>query len=358
MKKLCLLLAALLCLGVCAAGAPFDEAARKEAQKADLAFIWASDAHHQKSTGKGARFELIDAFVRSAGAAGAAFAAITGDLVNGGYNKAGQTEDILELCSWLKPCPVPVMLGMGNHDDNSWFVSGRATVKEIGSPGELMPKEDFYRLIFGDGDTDFVRDPENPYGGWFYKDFSKARIRVIMLNSADVPYIPAEEGLKYYGQWHYAFRQEQLRWLANKALRFGKRGWGVIIMSHVTFVPAPSRPDRTMPVNYELVNELIEAFKTGGRGTLVSRVEDHEVRVRYNFGRNLSRDYIASFAGHTHNNECDYLGGSPRIIIGNMFNRNRGGYDLVTVDRKKRTISLMRCIEGETAPQWNRAFRY
>ncbi|MBO4548379.1 MAG: hypothetical protein J5758_04105, partial [Abditibacteriota bacterium] len=219
-------------------------------------------------------------------------------------------------------------------------------------------KEDLFSLVFGALQNDFVRDPKNPFGGWYYKDFSRAKVRVIMLNSADVPYIPAAEGLKYYGQWTYAFRQEQLEWLANKALRFGKKGWGVIIMSHVTFVPAPARPDRTLPINHELVSELVEAFRTGGRGTLRSDREDFRVRVAYNFGHNLSRDYIASFAGHTHNNECDYLGGSPRLIVGNMFNKKHGGYDLVTIDRKRRRIGLMKCLGGETAPEWSRTYAY
>ncbi len=361
MKKLLASLALLLAISAALyAETDFTEIGRKAAQKADLAFMWGSDTHHQAKGNYGVPKSLIDEFVRESNDIGVAFTALTGDLVNGYYDRANQEKDLTELREWLSGCKMPVMLTMGNHDDNAWFISGQASVKEIGSIDELFPKEDFYKVAFGGTEKDFVRDPKNPYGGWFYKDFTKAKIRVIMLNSIDIPYIPKDKGLKYYGQWHYGFCNDQLNWLANKALRFSKPGWGVIIMTHNDFSPASSKLfDGVMePVNSDMIRGILNAFQKKEMGTLESAAEDHEAKIKYNFRNNKSSEFIAVFAGHRHGNLYEYIDGKPHILIGGIFDKNKGGFDLVTIDRKKKTISTRRFLNGKAAPEFNRAFLY
>ncbi len=360
MKKPLLILALILAaFSAYASEASFIEEGREAARKADLAFLWGSDTHHQSEGSYGAQKGLIDEFVSVANGIGVDYTAITGDIVNGYYNRESQERNLSEIREWLDGCKMPVMLTMGNHDDNGWFISGQASVKEIGSLDELFPKEDFFKVALRGHEKEFVRDPKNPYGGWYYKDFTKAKIRVIMLNSIDIPYIPKDKGLKYYGQWHYGFCEAQLQWLANKALRFSKKGWGVIVMTHNDYSSSEKIFDRVMrPVNGDIVEDLLEAFEKKGSGTFVSEVEDHNATVKYDFRRNASNEFIASFAGHRHGDIYDYVKGTPHILIAGIFDKQKGGFDLVTVNRKKRTISTRRYLNGEASPERNREFLY
>ena len=360
MKKLFALLFAVLCAGALwSADAAFVEEGRQAAAKADLAFLWASDTHHQAETGHGAREALIGDFVACANGIGVDFAAICGDLVHGNLGRESQLANLAELRGWLDGCRMPVLPAMGNHDDGSWFIRRSMDKGEGAGAGELVPKEDFFGTILRGHESEFKTDPKNPYGGWYYKDFTKAKVRVIVLNVIDIPYIPSAGGLKYYGQWNYGFRQEQLDWLAGKALKFGKAGWGVIVLTHIDYgseyLGAIATEPGNMPANSHIVTGLLEAFRKGEAGTFYSDREDFAAKVKYNFRHNKSNEFIASFSGHRHKNLSEYVDGVPHILISNIFNASAGGFDLVTLDRKNKTITLKRFFNG-AAPGMDRRF--
>ncbi|MBP5274488.1 MAG: metallophosphoesterase [Abditibacteriota bacterium] len=357
MKKLAIVLALALALGTALYASGFTDFGKAAAKKADLAFLWASDTHHQAETGHGAQKDLMDSFVSEANETGVDFAALTGDLVHGNKGRKSQLGNLAELRDWLDGCKMPVMPAMGNHDDGSWYIKKNLDKGTAVGLGELVPKEDFFGTILKGHEGEFKTDPKNPYGGWYYKDFTKAKIRVIVLNVIDIPYIPDGGGLKYYGQWNYGFRQEQLDWLANKALKFSKKGWGVIVMTHMDY-GSEYLGSKTMPVNSRIVEGLLEAFAKKEAGAFYSDTEDFEAKVKYNFRHNGSNEFIASFAGHRHNHYSEYVAGVPHVVIGNLFNPASGGFYLVTVDRKKRRISAFKCFNGAAAPEFDRVFGY
>ncbi len=357
MKKLFALLAAFFVLSAAAfsADAAFIQAAKKAAGKADLAFMWASDVHHQPQDNHGVDREMIEEFTAAAAETGAAFAAVTGDLFHGHFNKDTGLANLTALCSFFDDCAVPVMLTMGNHDDNRYYVYKTRNPDDTFDMGQVINKEDIFEIVFRGREKDFVRDPKNPFGGWYYKDFTKAKVRVIMLNCIDMPHIPdyPVNRFKYYG----GFSEAQLQWLANKALRFSKKGWGVIVMTHIDY-GSQTIGNWSMPVNWEIVEGLLQAFAKNEAGTFYSFEEGMEAKVKYNFRHNKSHEYIAAFAGHKHKNLSEYVNGVPHILISNMFRPETGGFDLVTIDRKKRTIDLMRCVDGTRAPELDRSFAY
>ena len=360
MKKLFAVLLAVLWAGALFGADPaFIEEGKAAAQKADLAFLWASDTHHQAETGHGAQEELLGDFVACANEIGVDFAALTGDLVHGNRGRDSQLGNLAELRLWLDGCRMPVLPAMGNHDDGSWYIKKNLDKGTVVGLGELVPKEDFFGAILKGHEGEFKTDPKNPYGGWYYKDFTKAKIRVIVLNVIDIPYIPDGNGLKYYGHWNYGFRQEQLDWLANKALKFSKKGWGVIVLTHIDygslFLSAIGSQPGIMPANSNIAEGLLEAFCKGEAGTFYSDTEDFGVKVKYNFRHNRSNEFIASFSGHRHKNLSEYVCGVPHILISNIFNSGAGGFDLVAVDRKNKTITLKRYFKG-AAPDMDRSF--
>ncbi len=362
MKKLFAILLAVLCAAALwGADSAFIEAGKAAARGADLTFLWASDTHHQAETGHGAQQELVETLVSCANGIGADFVAITGDLVHGNKGRESQLKNLTELRGWLDGCKMPVMPAMGNHDDGSWLIRRSMDSGEGVGIGELVPKEDFFGAILKGHEGEFKTDPKNPYGGWYYKDFTKAKIRVIVLNVIDIPYIPEGNGLKYYGQWNYGFRQEQLDWLANKALKFSKKGWGVIVMTHIDYgslyLSAIGSEPGVIPANSRIVEGLLEAFVKKEAGAFYSDTEDFEAKVKYNFRRNGSNEFIASFSGHRHKNLSEYVAGVPHVLISNIFNSGAGGFDLVAVDRKKRTVSATRYFKGR-APELDRVFGY
>jgi 3',5'-cyclic AMP phosphodiesterase CpdA len=284
---------------------------------------------------------------------------ITGDLVHGNKGRESQLKNLTELRGWLDGCKMPVMPAMGNHDDGSWFIRRSMDNSEGVGIGELVPRQDFFGAIFKGHESEFRTDPREPLGGWYYKDFTKAKIRVIVLNVIDIPYIPEGNGLKYYGQWNYGFRQEQLDWLANKALKFSKKGWGVIVMTHIDYgslyLSAIGSEPGVIPANSRIVEGLLEAFVKKEAGAFYSDTEDFEAKVKYNFRRNGSNEFIASFSGHRHKNLSEYVAGVPHVLISNIFNSGAGGFDLVAVDRKRHTISTKRYFKGY-APELDRSF--
>ncbi|MBO4548380.1 MAG: metallophosphoesterase, partial [Abditibacteriota bacterium] len=345
MKKLFALLAAVLILSAAAfsADAAFSEAAKKAAARADLVFVWGSDVHYQPQDNHGVSRDMIEEFVSAAHETGAAFAAVTGDLYHGHYDKATSLGNLAELCTFFEGCRVPVMMTQGNHDDNRYYVYKTRNPDDTFDMGQVINKEDIFRIVLKGREKDFVTDPANPYGGWYYKDFTKAKIRVIMLNCIDVPHIPdyPVNRFKYYG----GFGSDQLNWLASKALKFSKKGWGVIVMTHIDYA-SPEIGNWAMPVNCEIVEGLLEAFAKQEAGTFYSFEEGMEARVKYNFRHNRSNEYIGAFAGHKHKNLSDSVSGVPHILVANMFNASAGGFDLVTIDRKKRLINTFRCRQG------------
>ncbi|MBR4748741.1 MAG: metallophosphoesterase [Abditibacteriota bacterium] len=357
MKKLFALLAAVLALSVAAfsADAAFTEAAKKASAGADLVFVWGSDVHYQPQDNHGVSREMMEEFVSAAHETGAAFAAITGDLFHGHFDKDTGLGNLAELCTFFEDCRVPVMFTQGNHDDNRYYVYKTRNPDDTFDMGQVINKEDIYRIVLKGREKDFVTDPKNPYGGWYYKDFTKAKIRVIMLNCIDMPHIPdyPVNRFKYYG----GYSSDQLNWLAGKALRFSKKGWGVIVMTHIDYA-SQAIGNWAMPINSEIVEGLLQAFAKQEAGTFYSFEEGMEAKVKYNFRHNSSHEYIAAFAGHKHKNLSESVNGVPHVLISNFFRDQEGGFDLVAIDRKKRLVTTVRCQRGAAAPGLDRVFAY
>ena len=67
-----------------------------------------------------------------------------------------------------------------------------------------------------------VFDDDNPFGGYYYKDYNMAKIRVIVLNTTDT-YFRGTEGEPIISPFTQLVQQKQLDWLSTRALNFSDK---------------------------------------------------------------------------------------------------------------------------------------
>ena len=78
-----------------------------------------------------------------------------------------------------------------------------------------------------------VYDEDNPFGGWYYLDDEKAKIRMIVLQSSDI--FKSDGSFVRYKDELMFMSQGQLTWFCEKACKLNKAdvtGWGIIVFIH------------------------------------------------------------------------------------------------------------------------------
>lgn len=314
-----------------------------------LSFVWASDTHY----GVGCDKEGITRLANVGDGVKANFITITGDVLHGYYDLATQKNDLAEVVASLSKGRTPYLLTMGNHDDNTWYASGNGSNPETSGLSEVMTPDKFHNYTVNRNDSGVVVDPANPWGGWYYKDFDHAKIRVICLNPEDFPYGEKDGKITYNGMYQFAYRQDQLNWLANTALKFTEDGWGVIILQHVDYAGFNVSE---VQINGGLVEQILRAYQTKSTGTATGNQVDFIVNVGYDFTDNASNEYIANFAGHIHKDTVNVRYDVPHITTINS-GTNNGGCDVVTINRETRKITMHRYGE-KPLPDYNRTVTY
>lgn len=178
----------------------------------------------------------------------------------------------------------------GNHDDNSIAFSAQ------GESGLILPDEE-YRYIgkqYEKSGVVFNPTDHNFYG---YYDIPSQKIRVIFVNTVDIPYEVSGGSLVYNGQHMTAISQKQNEFIQD-ALKFDESGWAVMFVAHHGLCNSSlyeSNQDYT-----DNLWQVIKAFKnkTTYSGTVTNPVGSYSVSVDYT--NNLSNEVIAVVSGHNH----------------------------------------------------------
>lgn len=234
----------------------------------------------------------------------------------------------------------------GNHDDGTerqvYFEAGRRPDRIPSLPAVITDaqfKRDYHTgdLLFGE-----TRKGNSNY---FYKDYPDKKIRIIGLDSNDRPEIKNDDGTeKYLGIWHLGYRQEQINWLANVALKNVPEDYTTLIVAHMqSWVK-----NGTNIHNADLVNKIIGDFITGGSTTLTSDDKDWEVNVKTDFTQQGARVLAGWIHGHEHSENIRTDGGYNNIGIlasvglGEAQNwlGDTDGWNLIELDTEKRTLTL------------------
>lgn len=240
----------------------------------------------------------------------------------------------------------------GNHDDNSIWDS---CIESEKSTHHLTSKElydEFYN---------HVPSIEEPGKLYYFRDDIKEKVRYIFLDSNDIPCVFTEKGkLKYTKQNVFAMSQEQIDWLCNKALRFDEEGWDIILIAHA--FPKWDEEARINDVEVKRLEPLADIIDSYQKGNILSKEYfDDEFKniVDADFSTCRRGNIIACVAGHYHADFEEYTKeGIPVIYIGNVImykyavpridgDKSELLFDVVTIDREKRTIYTTRIGAGE-----------
>lgn len=246
----------------------------------------------------------------------------------------------------------------GNHDDNSiWDI---ACIKSEKAENHLTPEER-YTLFFNHLYENGAVFNEKNKGLYYYTDNRSAKVRYIFLDSIDIPYEYDENGsLLYSGQGFYDYSKDQLDWLINDALNFNETGWGVVIFQHVP----PIVLNRDLGENLSRISVIHDILKAR---SLKQNIDfEHgegrfKKRITADFSNYKSCDIIAVITGHIHSDESRKVDNIQYISTMNSVMYVNGGnplmrfdgtkneilFDIGTINRKERTLTLTRVGAGE-----------
>lgn len=237
----------------------------------------------------------------------------------------------------------------GNHDDNSIAFTTQ------GESSLILPSEE-YRMLgkqYEKSGTIYNPTDHNFYG---YYDIPSQKIRVIFVNTVDIPYEISGGSLVYNGQHMTAIRQTQSEFIQN-ALKFEESGWAVLFMSHHGLVNSSlfeSSEDYTSNLW-----EIIKAYKNKSAysGTITNVVGSYQVSVDYT--NNASNEVIACITGHNHADRSAVVDGILNVSTGSascsmttevdgteltptLNSETETVFDIYTIDRESKKLYATR----------------
>jgi len=295
----------------------------------DLLFGFICDTHFEEKAdprdyGANALAHIRD-FAEAGRECGASFLIHAGDLTNGNRPKA-QTRREITLCSKaMHSAGLPVFFAIGNHDDNTYFCRDHP-----GCGDNALTGMEWQNLVQPSGlPAGTVAAPG--VGNCFYRDFPEHRVRLLVLNTIDLPLERRPDGnLKYYTINDHGFSKAQLAFVAHKALDFSplpdSERWGLLIVSHMSFGFLP---------NGAAMEKILHSFQTGGRcRTTAAEVK----RCPFEFNGFPCFPSPADPVDLVHEVEADFCGQGPREVIAHLYGhehldliRRKNGYPEVAL---------------------------
>ncbi|EHK2440938.1 phage tail protein [Clostridium perfringens] len=233
-----------------------------------------------------------------------------------------------------------VFITLGNHDDNSNY-------KDF---SKVITHEEMKKLMFSD-----MKDVSFGNGLYYYKDFHEHKIRLIVLNSEDIP--EYDSSMKYKGQWDYAFSNEQLNWVAHTALN---TDYKIIFCSHTPMIQNVEGFDLAIR-NSEAILGIMKAYTTATSYSSSNTTGDFKYNISVTY--NKKGTIVCCLFGHVHADNivykdniahisttcsnCSYRYGSSAIknATGTV---NEIALDFLTVGRKSGYLTRFGAGEDRT----------
>lgn len=249
-----------------------------------------------------------------------------GDAVNGLNGSISDTKN--ELINYadnvLTGLDVDRFMQLGNHDDGS--PAHRNEIDKILSETEL-------KTIFKTSQlkNNEVRNKDSLY---FYKDYPESNIRLIGLNSEDVP----DESRDKFPRWlTHTYSQEQIDWLAKVALVDVPENYQVVVISH-TPLSYGWKDSGARQFNSDIVKGILDAFSTGSAytGSSMSIVPDElKISIRVDYSKQGTRSVAGYIAGHIHREITQQLDNFTMTTVMNDVNtqpeNEAGSYESMAI---------------------------
>lgn len=332
----------------------------------------------------------------------ASFIVNLGDCIAGNHSKSNAINDLNTLVTATRSSTnVPVFFARGNHDDNGWYSYEYGGTYQA---DEIINDVEWNQIVNNDGNI--VKDTNNPNGSYFFYDDEKAKIRVFILDTEDLPYyidykpigrnsinflnwdtgeyfikdndnyisISQEEYESYstkpqlylysyryssYGSGH-AIRNAQLNFVADSLYSMND-DWAALFFMHVPLDTSKNDGERfgardALTRNHDILLSIISAYKNGtklvlsGDGGYIS--DDIFMDNPGDFSYDINVDYtdkgkgevIAFISGHTHwNNTNDEIGFKTSLSYGFRYiSIGACNFSSIIINRENATINVVR----------------
>ena len=320
-----------------------------------ISFVWASDTHIPDN--HGGKTDLLGRLMANMlDLCDIPFALLTGDT--GTRASHANESDFLASQQKIPQHLAPLwgtdklLVALGNHD-GCWGDSS-------GYYKHQLNPDQMWQMYFRNQALDFRRVFSDD-GTYYYIDNMTQKVRFIILNSHFAgEYAENENGWAVNDRFAIScYGQEQLDWLANVALDMPE-GYGAMIAAHVP-------PNIEYTVDKAQLIGIVNAYcnKTAFSGSYTEGVDgwsNSTVEVDFTEAKG---EIIAMFSGHVHGDSIDVETMVCPIItilsagatanepyVENAPLRNFGtdtetSFDVVTINRRTRTIYLIRVGAGD-----------
>lgn len=220
------------------------------ASKDTVNYVFITDVHHdQNNISAAQRASLkkqVQQAVKMANESDAIdFVVVGGDNTSGHYpNKQTSLNYTNAVFAPLKECKKPVLMLMGNHDDNSYSCNEKKYVQA--DADNLISKVQWNNAILKVyAPENIVHDSKNENSAYYYYDLPGKKTRLVCLDAIDYAQETDENGTilasslelndtgnSRVGRSSWGYSARQLQWLATEALTAGE-GWDYIFLSHM-----------------------------------------------------------------------------------------------------------------------------
>lgn len=327
----------------------------------NIAFI--TDNHHEedadpwsKKAYSGKSLEHYQWFAQSTLRTKPDIAIANGDNVNGNTYRPTLVWTTMHVWAMLSTVYLKTALFMlpGNHDTGIGQTP-KLVAEDAMTEHDLKNAYHTVKPLYGE-----VRNGDSLY---FYKDLPNKKVRVIGLNSSDMPWTTDTQGNYVHNRLEEAgFGVAQLKWLADVALKLPDNSWQVVFFFHHPL-------SNSTFYNAQALIDIIKAFKNGG-SVVINRsdVDDMQiVGLKVDFTTQGAGTVIGVFNGHYHADSQDLttLNGTPIVVtdaslsnsIGEQLERrntvNEDCWETISIDTNARTIHCYRFGRGS-----DREFNY
>ena len=284
-----------------------------------------------------------------------------GDNINGDEPTGRLNMTLMHVRAMLQTKYIRTAMFMirGNHDN------GAGHQNTEGKSADEVLDDNAVKNGFGTklNYYDEVRDGDSLY---FYKDFPDKKVRIIGLDSNDIPLEKKDSNGHYaYDTNTAGFRAQQLNWFANKALMLPDNTWQVVVFFHIPFPNAFGQwaEDNTFK-NYHHAIAILNAFKNGTSVNIndTSNPDFAITGLQVDYSKQGQGTLIAVVNGHLHcdNQDTSILNGTPIIevttsasfvssVVNDSKQRNTNdedAWDIISINTKERKIHCYRFGRG------------
>ena len=260
---------------------------------------------------------------------------------------------------------IPFLYTKGNHDINTVDVH----------PSLSMTDSDWNSIWYDRAEQKYgiVRNnmENGQKSGYYYYDLEKWKVRIISVDCFDVDISKTNSSgnVLYWGGSSQYVANEQLNWIANRALNFddkSEKDWGVIVFTH--FYRPSNIEGSSVEPKYESVykkfNSMLSAFdnqESFSVNYLFYPNNYYNISLDVDWTRYSNLDkkpyIICVLSGHLHTDNTNNWDGIWHFVTANQFcgeeysdpyierlpgTRSQNLFDIVNIDLKERKLRVIR----------------